>query len=268
MRVFISCDIEGITTTTVSEEINTQAKPERAGRHAEQMTREVVAACEGAVAAGADYILVRDAHGAATNIDATQLPACAELMRGWSGHPYLMAEGVDRSFSAAMFVGYHSAAGRNGNPLSHTVSSLRVFSVKLNGATCSEFRLYSWACALEGVPTVFLTGDKMLCDDSEGIHPMLRSVAVKDGCGGMTRAISPALAVTRIREESEKALRQDLKRALCELPREYVLEVSYKDQANAVKMSHFPGVVKADDNTVRLTTKNYFEVLRAASFIL
>ena len=66
------------------------------------------------------YILVRDAHDTGTNLDARALPACAELIRGWSGHPYCMVEGIDSSFDAALFIGYHSAAGRDGNPLSHT----------------------------------------------------------------------------------------------------------------------------------------------------
>ena len=57
-----------------------------------------------------------------------------------------MVDGVDNTFDAAMFIGYHSAAGRNGNPLSHTFTT-KTTSVKLNGMICSEFLLYSWACA-------------------------------------------------------------------------------------------------------------------------
>lgn len=267
MRVFISCDIEGITTTTVWDETCTQTKTEIAGAHAAQMTREVKAACEGAVAAGADYILVKDAHETATNIDTTALPECVEIIRGWSGHPYSMATGVDKSFDAAMFIGYHAASGRCGNPLSHTMAT-RMFYVKINGVKCSEFQLYSWACALEGVPTVFLAGDRTLCDDSKDLHPMLMSVAVKDGLGGMTKSLSPMLAIRKIREESEKALRQDLKKALCILPAEFELEVCYKEHKNAVAMSWFPGFKQIDDNTIRLYTKDYFEVLRAVQFVI
>ena len=92
MRVFISADIEGIATTTLWSETETQTQSV-ARAHAQQMTAEVKAACEGAIAAGADYILVRDAHDTGTNLDARALPACAELIRGWSGHPYCMVEG-------------------------------------------------------------------------------------------------------------------------------------------------------------------------------
>ena len=67
--------------------------------------------------AGADFILVKDAHASGTNLDIRQLPRCVELIRSGCGHPYTMAYGVDQGFDAAMFIGYHSAAGRNGSPL-------------------------------------------------------------------------------------------------------------------------------------------------------
>jgi D-amino peptidase len=267
MKVFISCDIEGITTTTTWDETCTQTQPSIAGPCAQQMTLEVKAACEGAIAAGASYILVKDAHETATNIDISQLPACVEVIRGWSGHPYSMATGIDNSFDAAMFVGYHSAAGRSGNPLSHTMSR-SPFYVKLNGVKCSEFRLYSLACALEGVPTVFLSGDKMLCDDEASLHPLLKTVAVKDGCGGMTKSLTPAASLQKIREHSELALRQNLAQALCTLPAEFEFEVCYKEHKKAAAMAWFPGFERLDDNTIRMRTQDYFEVLRAAQFVL
>lgn len=266
MKVFISADIEGITTTTIWKEthVNMDAS---AAPHARQMTREVKAACEGAIAAGADYILVKDAHGSGTNIDATELPECVELLRNWCGHPYGMVEGIDRSFDAAMFIGYHSAAGRDGNPMSHTMTG-GPHTIKVNGIPLSEFALYSGACALEGVPTVFLGGDKQLCEDAALLHPSLKTVAVKEGWGGATRSISPQLAVKRIREESEKALKQDLSKALCALPDKFVLDIMYREHVKATKMSFYPGFEKTGDTTVQFETKDLFEVLRACQFVL
>ena len=266
MKVFISCDIEGVTTTTLWDETCVLTKPTIAGPHAEQMTQEVKAACEGAIAAGADYILVKDAHETGTNIDIRELPECVEIMRSWNGHPYSMATGVDKSFDAAMFIGYHAAAGRIGNPLSHTMTR-RIFYVKLNGVKCSEFQLYSWACALEGVPTVFLTGDKTLCEDSKKLHPSLVTLAVKDGFGGATKSLAPARSLKLIREESEKALKQDLTKALCTLPKEFELEFCYKEHKDAAAMAWYPGFERIDDNTIRMHTTDYFEVLRAVQFV-
>ena len=60
MKVFISADIEGTTLTTTWNHTSllTQAQ---AKAMCQQMTLEVKAACEGAIAAGATEIVVKDA---------------------------------------------------------------------------------------------------------------------------------------------------------------------------------------------------------------
>ena len=265
MRVFISADIEGTTFTTLWDETE-RDKPYYAAA-AQQMTQEIKAACEGAVAAGADYILVNDAHDFAVNLDVSQLPECVEVIRGWTGSPFGMADGIDESFDAAMFVGYHSAAGRCGNPLSHTFTT-KTTEVRLNGMICSEFLLYSWACALKGVPTVLLSGDKMLTEDSQGLHPGLHTVAVKDGFGASIKCLHPRVACKKIAAASEQSLRQDLKQCAIKLPNHFVFEVAYKEQRDAVKRSFYPGFQLINDRTIRMETDNYVDVLRAVEFVL
>lgn len=264
MKIFISADIEGITTTTFWDE--TIPGKEEYKTHAEQMTKEVVAACEGATAAGATEIIVRDAHGYANNIDITKLPSNVKLIRGWSGHPYSMVYGIDRSFDAAIFIGYHSAASRCGNPLSHT-ETLKSQYVKINGQLASEFLLYSYATALEGVPTVFLSGDKMLCEDYSSLHPNLITCPVKEGLGASSINYNPIETTNQIKSGVERALTQDLKNSLVKLPEHFELEICYKDHVNAEKFSYFPGVEKINDNTVIYKTNNYFDLLTVFNFI-
>ena len=265
MKVFISADIEGTAFTTYWDE--TELGKNGYSAAAAEMTREVRAAVDGAIAAGATEVVVNDAHDWGMNIDPTQMPECVTLLRGWSGSPFSMVDGIDQSFDAAMFVGYHAAAGRCGNPLSHTMTT-KTTRVVLNGKPCSEFVLYSLACASVGVPTVFLAGDKTLCDDSAGMHPCLRTVAVKDGMGGLTRCMAPARAQRLIREESELALRQDLSRALIPLPGHFRLEINYKEHKNAVKFRWYPGCRMEEDCTVVFETDSCMELLRAAYFCL
>jgi D-amino peptidase len=268
MKVYISCDIEGVATTTLWEQTDTIGKNAIAAPYAKQMTEEVNAACEGAIAAGADFILVKDAHGSGCNMDITRFPECVQVIRSGSGNPFSMADGVQTApFDAAMFIGYHSAAGRCGNPLSHTFTTKTVW-VKLNGVKCSEFRIFSWVAALNKVPTVLLAGDKMLCEDSRDIHPKCLFVPVKDGFGGMTRSIHPALACKRIKAAAEQALRQDLSGALCTLPEHYVFEICYKTHKDAVERSFFPGYKLIDDNTIRMETDAYWDVLRSIRYVL
>ncbi|MCL2873568.1 MAG: M55 family metallopeptidase [Defluviitaleaceae bacterium] len=264
MKVFISVDIEGIATTTTFDECEISNPIYKA--HSEQMTKETIAACEAARAAGADEVFVRDAHHYAINIDQQQLPEYVTTIRGWNGHPYSMVYGIDKSFDAAMFIGYHSAASRKGNPMSHTNNPNNIY-IKLNGEFCSEFTLFSYACALEGVPSVFLAGDKDLCEVSKNLHPNLVTCPVKDGLGGITVNYNPSLAIKQIRKLAEQALKQDLKNALTTLPKHFTLEVCYKEQKTAESMSHYPGIIKADDNILRFESSDFYEVLRAIKFI-
>jgi len=265
MKVFISADIEGITTSFRWEEtdVNHASFP----LHAQQMTKEVLAACEGAIAAGATEIWVRDAHGGGNNIDPTQLPREVTLVRGWSQCPDFMVEGIDKSFDAAMFIGYHSAATRSGNPMSHTMSGKHM-GISINGRQASEFMIYSWAAALYGVPTVFLAGDKMLCDDYADMHPSLISVAVKDGIGGAAFCRSVEATLPEIRQKSEEALKQDLTAAKITLPQSFDVEIIFKDHPHAEKVSHFPDVRKIGDTAIHFSRDNFYEVLRTLRWII
>ena len=88
MKLFISADIEGCAGVALTDE--THKKESVYQRFAEEMTEEVVAACEAAHEAGADEIVVKDGHGDASNIDPLKMPEYVTLIRGKSGHPYNM----------------------------------------------------------------------------------------------------------------------------------------------------------------------------------
>ena len=72
MKLFISADIEGCAGVALTDE--THKKESVYQRFAEEMTEEVVAACEAAHEAGADEIVVKDGHGDASNIDPLKMP--------------------------------------------------------------------------------------------------------------------------------------------------------------------------------------------------
>ncbi len=163
VRVFISADIEGVAGITAREEA-TKGQPGYETFRA-QMDAEVAAASEGALAAGATDVVVKDAHGDGRNLSPGALPPPVRLIRGYSGHPLAMVEGLDGTFDAAMFVGYHSAAGSGGSPLSHTLSRRKLTALRLDGEPASEYRLHAFAAAELGVPVVLVTGDRALCDE-------------------------------------------------------------------------------------------------------
>ncbi len=110
LKVFISVDMEGLAGVVVSEECSRSG--DDYGLFRKIMTLETNAAIEGAVAAGATEIIVRDSHGAKRNILPDLLDPRAKLLRGESGATKNMMDRLDESFDAVMFIGYH-AKGRN-----------------------------------------------------------------------------------------------------------------------------------------------------------
>jgi D-amino peptidase len=264
MKVYISADIEGVTGSVDWAE--TEKKEADYAEFQEQMTAEVAAACEGAVQAGAEEIVVKDAHGSARNIIAAKLPEAAKLLRGWSGHPYLMMEGLDSTFSAAMMIGYHSRAGSNANPLAHTMSGSDLW-VKINDRFASEFMINAYTAGLVGVPVAFVAGDAGLCEDAADLIPAITTVAVKEGTGSSNLSIHPHLAVRRIREGVQTALAGDLSRCLVKLPDHFVVEIRYRQHFKAYGNSFFPGACLVDPYTIHFEASDYMEVLKLFAFV-
>jgi D-amino peptidase len=265
MKIFISADIEGVAGSTLKEECHKE-RPEYA-TFAEQMTLEVLAAVEGAVAAGADEIVIKDGHGSATNIDVMKMPKCVTLIRGKSGHPYNMMFGIDDTFDGVMFVGYHSRAGANTSPLSHTNTGNSSY-IKINGEYASEFMINSYIAAIHKVPILFISGDQGICQDAKKLVPNITTVETKIGIGGSTINLSPEKVIDLIRENSEQSIKKDVSQNILELPNEFEDEIKFKEHINAYKMSFYPKMKAVDSHTIKMVTKDFMDVVTAHAFVL
>src|SRR4030042_2911261 len=131
LKVLISVDMEGITGVVNWEDVDREGKDYDLFRKI--MTEETNAAIEGALDAGATEIIVRDAHSTARNILPDLLNPKARLIRDWSGEFKSMVEGIDKSFSAVIFIGYHAKAGTEDAVLEHTMSSKNITDISING---------------------------------------------------------------------------------------------------------------------------------------
>jgi len=264
MRFFISADIEGITG--ISSWSETDKKDPDYGEFREQMNREVAAACEGAFAAGAKEIVVKDAHDSGRNLMASKLPEGVSLIRAWSRHPYSMVWGIEEGFDAAAFIGYHSPSGSGDNPLSHTMSSRLVAEMRLNGELCSEYLLHAMVARSHHIPVVFCSGDAGLCERIRKDDPEVLTVATLQGTGAATKSIHPHTAVERIRSGVEKALKKDHSAFKYVVPSPLVLELRYKKHTAAYRASHYPGVEAIDAFTTRYEAANILDIMRFLEF--
>lgn len=265
MKIFISADIEGVNGTTTWDEV-TRDHPDYPEFQA-QMTREVSAACLGAMEAGADRILVKDAHSTARNLIAKDLPEPVELVRGWSRHPYMMMQELDDSFDAALFIGYHTPASADGNPLAHTMDSSRYTYITINGELVSEFMLSTYTAVMENVPVVFISGDREICRHAATLIPEIRSVAVKHGKGGSTINIHPETACREIKRSVKESLLSLSGQRILELPKYFEVEVSFFDFKTAFRASFYPGAKLLAPEKIGFETGSFMELLRLLLFI-
>jgi D-amino peptidase len=263
MKLYISADIEGVAGVAAASEVDIGKVTEYAPFQ-KQMTDEVAAACRGGFAAGADAIMVKDAHWTGRNIDVHALVAPEgkqlQIIRGWSGHPFGMVQGIDGSYAAAAFVGYHSAAGGAGNPLAHTLSGRSFARMEVNGQLASEFLLYGYAAATVGVPVAFVSGDGALCAQAESLVDGIVTVVTLEGHGASTVSIAPGESVRRIEAGVARALTGRLPPPLA-VPGDLHLRVVFNKPADAYAKSFYPGARQTADNELVFETRECLPLL-------
>lgn len=264
LKVFISIDMEGVTGVANWEDVSRDGKDY--GLFREIMTLEANAAVEGAAAAGAQEIWVRDSHGSGRNLLPQMLDRRAILIRDWSGGPKSMMEGIDESFDAAIFVGYHAKAGTPDSLLEHT-SSGTVTDFSVNGVSMPEAGYNALIAGHYGVPVVFAAGDRTLCEQITTLLGDVETVAVKHGIGAAQVSPHPEVTRERIRSGVEKALRRlgDFTPYHLEAP--YTLVVTLKDEEMVHKGSHYPGATRTGDWELTYTSDDFLDIMKAFSYV-
>ncbi|MGL5715537.1 MAG: M55 family metallopeptidase [Paraclostridium sp.] len=266
MRIFISADIEG--TCGIVDWQEASINHEASMYHRVQMTEEVNAACKGANTCGCEYILVKDAHSTARNIIPSNLEENVNILRGWTGDPLGMMSGIDNTFDAAIFIGYHSSATMDGNPLSHTKNASVVDYIKINGQLVGEYTINSYTAAYHGVPVVFLSGDELLCANSKTLNPNIITMPVSRGIGGGAVSINPKAAVKNIKERVQEALSDNLDKYMIKLPENFKVEIGFKNHFKAYRASFYPGAFLIGSTRILFETNDYMEVLKLLLFTI
>jgi len=264
LKVFISIDMEGITGVVNWEDVSRSGKDYDYFRNI--MTREANAAVEGAIAAGATEIVVRDSHGSARNILPELLNENALLIRDWSGGPKVMMEGLDESFDAVIFIGYHAKAGTPDALLEHT-SSGTVTDFSVNGISMPEAGYNALIAGYYDVPVVFVAGDKLLCDQISALLGDVETVPVKKGIGAAAVSLHPEVTREMIRTGVEHALGNLDRYEPFHLESPYMLVLKLKNEEMVYNGSHYPGAQRTGDWELTYTSDDFLDIMLAFSYM-
>lgn len=266
MKVYLVSDIEGTCGYCNHEEGSVGTNLYDYFR--QQMSREVSAACQGAIDSGAKYVLAHDAHGCAKNIIPSLLPRETFLMRQAKGDPFAMLSGIDDDdFDAVIFTGFHAGAGSNKSPVSHTFN-LKTKEILLNGERLTELQYDVYSAWSLNIPTPFVSGDQAICEIAKKLIPSVTTVTAVKGAGAGSISPHPEVVVENIKESVKKAFSGDYKKCIAPLPKKFTLTINYNRHQDAYYNSFYPGVKQINDTTIEFTTDTWFEILRAIHYVL
>lgn len=276
-KYLISVDIEGITGVATKE------FSKEGGRHyslaCKYMASDVNAVIQGILTVDDNAeILVRDAHGTASNLNLELLHPKAQVVQGWDAGQNMLTS-LDESFSGVFLVGYHAGGQNLDAVLAHTMSSI-VKTLKINGKVVNEAGLFAHYAGYYDVPVGFISGDNFtITEASEQISHELVGVITKQSYGRSCAAsLSLELAKHKLRDGATIATIKFQQKALTpiKIAGTVHLELGFYD--SGVRVSAFRNLTKLlehDSNysfdlqneSLVFNSKNMIEAMQKLSLI-
>jgi D-amino peptidase len=257
LKIFISVDMEGVGGIGTPAMVSTGGKDYEIGR--QLMTNEVNAVVSAIFEAGPATIVVNDSHGDMQNLLHTQLDPRVEYIQS-NIKPMGMVQGLDGSFDAVIFIGYHAMAGTGNGFLAHTGSGT-VKGLWLNGVEVGEGGLNTYFASALGVPLILASGDRTFTEEIKKLTAT-RIVITKEAIGNSAaKLIHPDVVIKELKAQTKEALKEIKKvKPLTQEPIEFKLKVDIPTRAD-VAMS-IPGMKRVDGYTISYQAKNMEEAYK------
>ena len=245
MKVYISTDFEGVAGIVDWDQILVGSSDYELGRRL--LLGELNAAIEGAREAGATRFVVNDSHSSMRNLPPDLVGGDATLITG-KHKPLYMMEGLDASFDAIFFIGYHGSIGASQAILSHSYNPRALWEVRVNGVVAGETALNALVAAHYGVPICLVTGDQVTAAEARRLDPAPHCVEVKRSISRTAaESLHPAVARERIREGARLALTTARPSAPPTFPRETRIELTFLTADMAEMAAWVQGVALVPD---------------------
>jgi len=258
LKVYISVDMEGVAGTVTIDQLGPNGF--EYGRFRKFMTDETLAAIRSAKEAGAGEIVVSDSHGNGENLLIEDFPADVRIVRSWPRHGGMMG-GLDASFSAALFVGYHASTTNPKGVRAHTFSSAHYARVALNGVPVTEGEYNAAYAGAKGVPVIFVSGDDVATEEIKSRLGNIETVVTKKSLGfHSAETLTPAASCDKIYAGAKAAFARlhDFKPYVIKTP--VTLEITFKNYTPAELLSYLRSVQRVDSHTIRFVGKDMDEI--------
>lgn len=257
-KVYISVDLEGISGVIGDD----QTSPGGAeyGRARKLMAEDANAAIRGAFDAGATDVLVNDSHGGQRNLLPEDLDPRARLI-SHSFKRHGMMEGLDDSFDAIVFVGYHAKADAPRGLFAHTGSGV-VGDLQINGRSVGEGGMNAALAAWYGVPIVAVSGDDVAVAEVKAVVPGAHGAVVKRAINVRAAELKP---LAEARKEIQAASRAGVGAARKAAPARqgpYKVQLRYRNFTYPEIATAFREIELVAPDTVAFTRETMPEAYR------
>ncbi len=261
MKVYISVDMEGIAGIVHADQVRSDGQDYQRAR--ELMTDETNAAALGAFDSGAREVLINDSHGDMRNLLFDRLDPRVQVISG-SLKPFSMAQGTERRYDVALFVGYHAGMGARAAVLDHTYSSATIQEIRVNDRVLNETGLNALICGSYDTPVGLVTGDDRCCAEAKELLGEVETAVVK-------WAISRTCARSLHPQEACQVVRHAAKQATMGLGRfkpfrmepPYRLQMRFLNAGMADGAEVMPGARRVDGLHVEFPTPSVHDLFRA-----
>jgi D-amino peptidase len=249
-KIYISVDMEGISGISGSDQLSPGGS--EYGRSRKLMAEDTNAAIRGALAAGATEIVVNDSHGGQRNLLPEDLHPSARLI-SHSFKRYGMMEGLDSSFDAVLFIGYHAKAGDPNGLFAHTGSGV-LRDLQINGRSVGEGGMNTLLATWYGVPVMLVTGDDVAVAEVREVAAEARGVIVKRAINVRAVELFP---LESTRKQIEAAARDAVAAAKKTKPQQggpFGVQMQFRDTLIPDIAEAFPTIRRVGPETVSFST--------------
>jgi D-amino peptidase len=260
LRIYISADMEGIGGVVTGEQLGPTGFEYL--RFREFMTEEVLAAIAAAREAGATEFVISDSHGNFQNLLIERLPKDVSIIRG-GPRPLSMMQGIDETFDAVLFIGYHSGTTNPAGVRAHTISSARLADVRINGVSMPEAGINAAIAGHFRVPAVMISGDDAAVAEAKKVIGDIEGAAVKEAYGfHSAKTLTPEASRQRIGDAVRRALKDRGRFRPMRVQTPVTLEIRFKNYRPAEILAFLPNVERIDSHSIRFVGKDMLEVVR------
>jgi len=224
-KVYISVDMEGISG--VNSDNQTSAAGAEYGRARKLMAEDANAAIRGAFEGGATEVVVNDSHGSQRNILPEDLDSRVRLI-SHSFKRHGMMEGLDSTYDAVIFVGYHAKAGSPRGVFAHTGSGV-LRDLQINGQSVGEGGMNALLARWYGVPVIMVTGDDVAVEEQRATVPAVKGVVVKRAINSRAVELRPLADTRREIQEMAKAAVASARKSPPERLARYTVRMEMRD---------------------------------------